>query len=222
MRAASVSRRTAETDVAVSHRPRRHRQGRDRDRGRLPRPHARAVRPPRAVRHHREGDGRPARRPPPHDRGYRHRPRPGLPQALGDKKGITRYADIHLPMDETLTASRSTSRAGPSWSSGPTFPTREDRRLRHRAGARILPGLRHAIAGITLHVETLYGDNSHHIAESCFKGLARALRRPWRSTRARRAAFPPPRARSRVHVRDADPAGQRLDAVTGQGLRKRR
>ena len=32
-------------------------------------------------------------------------------------------------------------------------------------------------AGVTLHVETLYGDNSHHIAESCFKGLARALRR---------------------------------------------
>ena len=31
-------------------------------------------------------------------------------------------------------------------------------------------------AGITLHVETLYGDNAHHIAESCFKGLARALR----------------------------------------------
>ena len=31
-------------------------------------------------------------------------------------------------------------------------------------------------AGITLHVETLYGENSHHIAETCFKGLARALR----------------------------------------------
>jgi imidazoleglycerol-phosphate dehydratase len=31
-------------------------------------------------------------------------------------------------------------------------------------------------AGVTLHVETLYGDNSHHVAESCFKGLARALR----------------------------------------------
>ena len=45
-------------------------------------------------------------------------------------------------------------------------------------------------AGITLHVETLYGSNNHHIAESAFKGLARALRRRSRSTRARRDAIP--------------------------------
>ncbi len=91
-------------------------------------------------------------------------------QALGDMKGITRYADVHLPMDETLT------------------------RVCHRRLRAALPGLpdatlpRHKIgtfdtelvreffqafamnAGITLHVETLYGDNAHHIAESCFKG----------------------------------------------------
>ena len=44
-------------------------------------------------------------------------------QALGDKKGIARYADIHMPMDETLTRVRSTSRADRSWSSSTTFPT---------------------------------------------------------------------------------------------------
>ena len=41
-------------------------------------------------------------------------------------------------------------------------------------------------AGVTLHVETLYGDNNHHIAESCFKGLARALRDRGRDRSARR------------------------------------
>ena len=51
-------------------------------------------------------------------------------------------------------------------------------------------------AGITLHVENLYGENNHHIAETCFKGLARALRGRDRSTRARPAACPRPRARS--------------------------
>ena len=45
-------------------------------------------------------------------------------------------------------------------------------------------------AGITLHVETLTGDNSHHIAETCFKGLARRCARRWRSTEAGRACAP--------------------------------
>jgi len=62
-------------------------------------------------------------------------------QALGDMRGVTRYASLHLPMDETLT----------------------------RVAFAIT-------GGQTLHVETLYGLNAHHIAESCFKGLARALR----------------------------------------------
>ncbi len=50
-------------------------------------------------------------------------------------------------------------------------------------------------AGITLHVETLYGANSHHIAESCFKGLARALRVRSPSTRGAKTIFPRPRVR---------------------------
>jgi imidazoleglycerol-phosphate dehydratase len=96
-------------------------------------------------------------------------------QALGDKKGIVRYADIHLPMDETL------SRVAVDLSGRPflvfrcAFPTEkvgvfDTELVREWFQAFAIN------AGLTLHVETLYGDNSHHIAESCFKGLARALR----------------------------------------------
>ena len=51
-------------------------------------------------------------------------------------------------------------------------------------------------AGITLHVETLHGENNHHIAESAFKGLARALRTRSRSTRARRTRCPSTKGRA--------------------------
>jgi imidazoleglycerol-phosphate dehydratase len=97
-------------------------------------------------------------------------------QALGDKRGIARYADIHLPMDETLSrvAVDISGRAFLVFRT--TFPT-------EKIGAFDTELVREWFqafamnAGIALHVETLYGDNSHHIAESCFKGLARALRR---------------------------------------------
>jgi imidazoleglycerol-phosphate dehydratase len=97
-------------------------------------------------------------------------------QALGDKKGITRYADIHLPMDETLSRVAIDISGRPFLVFRSTFPT-------EKIGAFDTELVREwfqafAInAGLTLHVETLYGENSHHIAESCFKGLARALRR---------------------------------------------
>ena len=96
-------------------------------------------------------------------------------QALGDMAGITRYASIHLPMDETLT------RVVIDVSGRPMLVFRTAF-LTHKIGTFDTELVREwfnafAInAGITLHVETLYGDNSHHIAESCFKGLARALR----------------------------------------------
>lgn len=96
-------------------------------------------------------------------------------QALGDKKGIARYACVHLPMDEALTRVAvdvsgrpflvfKTSFAAPKIGSFDTELVREF----FQAFAMN--------AGLTLHVETLYGDNAHHIAESCFKGLARCLR----------------------------------------------
>jgi len=96
-------------------------------------------------------------------------------QALGDMKGITRYADVHLPMDETLTrvavdiSGRPflVFRAGFNRDKIGTFDTE----LIHEWFRAFATN-----AGITLHVETLYGMNDHHISESCFKGLARALR----------------------------------------------
>ena len=96
-------------------------------------------------------------------------------QALGDMKGITRYADVHLPMDETLT------RVAIDVSGRPFLVFRTEF-TRHKIGTFDTELVREFFqafamnAGITLHVETLYGDNAHHIAESCFKGLARALR----------------------------------------------
>ncbi|HLQ89924.1 MAG TPA: imidazoleglycerol-phosphate dehydratase HisB [Xanthobacteraceae bacterium] len=96
-------------------------------------------------------------------------------QALGDMKGITRYADAHLPMDETLT------RVAIDISGRPFLVFRAEFR-HHKVGAFDTELVREWFqafamnAGITLHVETLYGTNDHHIAESCYKGLARALR----------------------------------------------
>lgn len=96
-------------------------------------------------------------------------------EALGDKKGIARYADVHLPMDETLTRVALDISGRPFLVFRTTFPT-------EKIGAFDTELVREwfqafAInAGVTLHVETLYGQNSHHIAESCYKGLARAIR----------------------------------------------
>jgi imidazoleglycerol-phosphate dehydratase len=96
-------------------------------------------------------------------------------QALGAMAGITRYAEVHLPMDETLTRVVIDISGRPMLVFKVAFP-------RDKIGSFDTELVREwfnafAInAGVTLHVETLYGDNSHHIAESCFKGLARALR----------------------------------------------
>jgi len=97
-------------------------------------------------------------------------------KALGDKRGIARYADVHLPMDETL------SRVCIDISGRPFLVFRTSFRV-EKIGQFDTELVREWFqafamnAGITLHVETFYGDNAHHIAESCFKGLARALRK---------------------------------------------
>jgi imidazoleglycerol-phosphate dehydratase len=96
-------------------------------------------------------------------------------QALGDKNGIARYACINLPMDETLSRVALDISGRPFLVFRTAFPT-------EKVGAFDTELVREFFqafamnAGVTLHVETLYGENSHHIAESCFKGLARALR----------------------------------------------
>jgi Imidazoleglycerol-phosphate dehydratase len=98
-----------------------------------------------------------------------------LLQALGDKKGIARYADIHLPMDETLTRVALDISGRPFLVFRTTFPTEKIGVFDTELVREFFQAF--AInAGLTLHVETLYGANSHHIAESCFKGVARCLR----------------------------------------------
>lgn len=96
-------------------------------------------------------------------------------QALGDKKGITRYASADLPMDGTLT------RCAVDVSGRPFLVFRVEF-TRDKVGEMDTELFREFFqafamnAGITLHLETFYGDNNHHIAESCFKALARSLR----------------------------------------------
>jgi len=96
-------------------------------------------------------------------------------KALGDKQGIARYAGVFLPMDETLT------RVAIDVSGRPFLIWKVDF-TRSKIGEMDTELFREWFqafaqhAGITLHVETLYGENSHHIAETCYKALARALR----------------------------------------------
>lgn len=96
-------------------------------------------------------------------------------QALGDKKGIRRYASSDLVMDGTLTRVALDV-------SGRPFLVWKAEFSRGKVGEMDTELFREWFqafamnAGITLHVETLYGDNNHHIAESCFKALARCLR----------------------------------------------
>lgn len=96
-------------------------------------------------------------------------------QALGDRKGIRRYGEALLPMDEALT------RVALDLSNRPFLVWRVAF-TQDRLGSMDSELVREWFqafaqhAGATLHVENLYGDNNHHIAETCYKGLARALR----------------------------------------------
>jgi len=96
-------------------------------------------------------------------------------QALGDMKGISRYADVHVPMDEALTRVAIDISGRPVLVFQVEFGRDKvgpfDTELVHEWFQAFAMN-----AAVTLHVATLYGGNDHHIAESCFKGLARALR----------------------------------------------
>ncbi len=96
-------------------------------------------------------------------------------QALGDKAGIARYAHVYLPMDETLTRVALDVSGRPFLAFKVAFPTAKIGEFDSELVREFFQAFA-TQAGLTLHVETLYGANSHHIAESCFKGLARALR----------------------------------------------
>ncbi|MBT3070872.1 imidazoleglycerol-phosphate dehydratase HisB [Rhodomicrobium sp. Az07] len=98
-----------------------------------------------------------------------------IAQALGDKRGIARYAHAYLPMDETLTRVALDVSGRPYLIWRVKFPTEKIGQMDTELFREFFQALAQN-AGITLHIETLYGENAHHIAESCFKGLARALR----------------------------------------------
>ncbi len=96
-------------------------------------------------------------------------------QAMGDKKGITRYGNAYVPMDETLTrvALDISGRPYLIWHvkfSRPKLGDMDTELFREWFQAFS------QASGVTLHVENLYGQNNHHIVESCYKALARALR----------------------------------------------
>jgi imidazoleglycerol-phosphate dehydratase len=96
-------------------------------------------------------------------------------QALGDRVGITRYGEASIPMDETLTRVTldASNRPYLIWKvefSRDKLGTMDTELFKEWFQAFAQN------AGLTLHVETLYGTNNHHIVESCYKALARALR----------------------------------------------
>jgi len=96
-------------------------------------------------------------------------------QALGERKGIERYGHAYIPMDETLSrvALDLSNRPYLVWKVAFTKPKLGE------MDTELFKEFFQAFAqsaGMTLHVENLYGENNHHIVESCFKGLARALR----------------------------------------------
>ena len=96
-------------------------------------------------------------------------------KALGDRKGINRYGHMYIPMDETLT------RVALDLSNRPYLIWKVDF-TRDKLGEMDTELFKEWFqafaqnAGVCLHIENLYADNSHHIVETCFKGLARALR----------------------------------------------
>lgn len=97
-----------------------------------------------------------------------------LANALGEKAGVARYGEAHAPMDEALTrvALDLSGRPWLHWRVPFTQPRLGE------MDTELFEHFAHSLAqtaGITLHVELLYGRNNHHIAESVFKGLARAL-----------------------------------------------
>lgn len=96
-------------------------------------------------------------------------------KALGDRKGITRYGSAYIPMDETLTRAAIDISGRPYFIWKVNFTHSKLGDMDTELFREWFQAFAFA-AGITLHIENLYGVNNHHIVESCYKGLARALR----------------------------------------------
>ena len=98
-----------------------------------------------------------------------------LKKALGDAKGIRRYASMTLPMDETL------ARVSLDISGRPyiKYDVPVKGKMENGMEAQVFEEFFRAFAmsaGLTLHITVLYGENTHHMLEACFKGFARCLR----------------------------------------------
>ncbi|MEQ1940998.1 imidazoleglycerol-phosphate dehydratase HisB [Mesorhizobium sp. VNQ89] len=98
-----------------------------------------------------------------------------LSKAMGERRGIMRYASLDLAMDETLTRAAMDVSGRPYLVWNVTFPSQKIGTF----DTELVREFFHALAqnaGVTLHVTNHYGANSHHIAETCFKAVARVLR----------------------------------------------
>ena len=96
-------------------------------------------------------------------------------KALGERRGIRRFASALIPMDETLTRVALDISARPYL----VWQVKFSRPKLGEMDTELFKEWFHAFAqaaGVTLHIENLYGENNHHIVESCYKGLAQALR----------------------------------------------
>jgi len=98
-----------------------------------------------------------------------------ISKALGDRAGIKRYGDAMIPMDETLTrvALDASNRPYLIWKVA--FSRAKLGEMDTELFKEWFQAFAQS-AGLTLHVENIYGENNHHIVESCYKGVARALR----------------------------------------------
>ena len=96
-------------------------------------------------------------------------------QALGDRMGIVRYGNALVPMDETLTRVALDLSDRPYLIWKVAFNRPKLGQMDTELFREWFQALSQA-AGVTLHVEVLYGENNHHMIESCFKALARSLR----------------------------------------------
>jgi imidazoleglycerol-phosphate dehydratase len=110
-------------------------------------------------------------------------------RALGNRAGIARYGHAVIPMDETLTRVSLDASNRPYLIWKVTFSRPKLGEMDTELFKEWFQAFAQS-AGITLHVENLYGENNHHIAESCFKGLARALRQAVEIDPRRAGAIP--------------------------------
>ena len=98
-----------------------------------------------------------------------------LNEALGERRGIVRYASVNLPMDETMTSAAIDVSGRPFLVWDVEFPREKIGTFDTELVREFFQAFSQA-ARITLHVKNHYGVNAHHIAETCFKAVARALR----------------------------------------------